>query len=138
VREAQLLINFNNDLTRSYTDSELKKLLKDTKVIAVATHNDRLTAMADIAIPVATSSEYAGCLINCDNILQAFALAVSKNQQPLDIGAIAAKLGSPLQSRAEQFAELRKYISILKDFEADTLPAEGLKLNDSEAANVTA
>jgi len=138
LREAQLLINFNNDLTRSYSDPELKKLLKDTKVIIAASHNDRFSAMADIAIPVATSSEYAGSLINCNNILQTFAGAVSRNHKPSDIGEIAAKLGSPLQSRAEQFAELRKYLSVLKDFEADTLPAEGLKLNDSEAANVTA
>ncbi len=138
VRDAQLLINFNNDLTRTYSDSELKKLLKDTKVIIAATHDDRLSAMADIAIPVATSSEYAGSLINCHNILQTFAGAVSRNHKPANIGEIAAKLGSPLQSRAEQFAELRKYLSVLKDFEADTVPAEGLKLNESEAANVTA
>jgi NADH-quinone oxidoreductase subunit G len=138
VREAQLLINFNNDLTRSYSDSELKKLLKDTKVVIAASHDDGLTAMADLAIPVATASEYAGCLVNCDQILQPFAAAVSKNHQPLDIGAIATKLGSPLQDRAEQFAELHNYLSILKDFEVDTLPAEGLKLNASEAANVTA
>lgn len=136
--EAQLLINFNNDLTRTYSDSELKNLVKGTKVIIAATHDDRLTAMADIAIPVATSSEYAGTVINSNNVLQTFAGAVTRNHRPADIGEIATKLGSPLQNRAEQFAELRKYLSILKDFEADTVPAEGLKLNDSEAANVTA
>jgi NADH-quinone oxidoreductase subunit G len=138
VREARLLINFDNDLLRGYGESELKKLLKDKKIIIAASHDDRLTAMADLAVPVATSSECAGSLINCDNIIQSSPAAVSKNHQPLDIGTLAAKLGSPLQSRTEQFAELRKYLSILKDFEADTLPAEGLKLTDSEAANVTA
>ncbi len=138
IKEAKLFINFNNDLTLSYSDVELKKLCKDTKVIAIASHDNRLTAMADIALPVATSSEYGGSLINCDHILQTFAAAVTKNHKPLDIGAIAANFGSPLLSQEERFAELRKYISILKDFEADTLPAEGLKLTDSEAANVTA
>ncbi len=138
VLAAQFLIIFNNDLSLSYTSSELKQLLKDKKVIVFGTHDNGLSAMADIAVPVATSSEYSGCLINCENILQNFTKAVHRNNSPMDIGAIAAKLGSPLQSRAEQFAELRKHLSILKDFEADTLPAEGLKLTDSEAANVTA
>ncbi|MBU1567319.1 MAG: (2Fe-2S)-binding protein [Proteobacteria bacterium] len=138
VQETQLLINFNNDLSRSYAEHELKKLLKDTKVIFATSHDDSLATMADIAIPVAASSEYAGSLINCNNILQTFTGAVSKNHKPADIGELAAKLGSPLQNRAEQFAELRIYLSVLKDFEADTVPAEGLNLNDSEAANVTA
>ena len=134
--EALLLINFNNNLSLAFGIPQLQKLLKDKKVIAVATHADQLTAMADIAVPAATSSEYAGSLINCMNILQVFNQAVRKNHQPLDIGAVAAKLGSPLTSRAEQFAELRKYIDVLKNYEPDTIPAEGLKLNDSEAANV--
>ena len=138
VLEAKLLINFNNDLSRSYSDSELKNLFKDTKIITASSHDDPLSAMADIAIPVATSSEYAGSIINCNNILQTFAAAVSRNHKPADIGEIAAKLGSPLQNRSEQFAELRKYLSVLKDFEADTVPAEGLKLNDSEADDVKA
>lgn len=138
VQEAKLLINFNNDLSRSYSDSELKNLFKDTKIITASSHDDPLSAMADIAIPVATSSEYAGSIINCNNILQTFAAAVSRNHKPADIGEIAAKLGSPLQNRSEQFAELRKYLSVLKDFEADTVPAEGLKLNDSEADDVKA
>lgn len=116
----------------------MRKLLKDTKTIAAFSHDTPLAAMADLAIPVATASEYAGSIINCDNILQTFGKAVTRDHDPAEIGAIAARLGSPLQSAMEQFAELRTYISILKDFEADTIPAEGLKLNDSEAANVTA
>lgn len=138
VQEAQLLINFDNNLTLSCTESELRKLLKDTRVIAAVSHDNHLATMADLAIPVATCSEYAGSIINCDNILQTFGKALTRNHAPADIGAIAARLGSPLQTGMEQFAELKKYISILKDFEADTIPAEGLKLNDSEAANVTA
>jgi NADH-quinone oxidoreductase subunit G len=138
LQEAQLLINFNNDLTLSCSEGELRKLLKDTKIIAVVSHDTPFAAMADLAIPVATASEYGGSIINCDNILQTFGKAVTRNHDPADIGVIAARLGSPLHSGMEQFAELKKYITILKDFEADTIPAEGLKLNDSEAANVTA
>jgi NADH-quinone oxidoreductase subunit G len=85
VRDAELFINFNNDLTRTYSDMHLHALLKDTRCIIAASHADQLTAMADIAIPVAAPSEYAGSIINCDNILQTFAAAVSKNHMTRQI-----------------------------------------------------
>jgi NADH-quinone oxidoreductase subunit G len=138
VREAGLLINFNNSLHLSYSDSELRKLLKDTRIISVTTHDDQLAAMADLALPVASFGEYGGSVINCDNILQTFAKAITRNNDLADIGAIAERLGSPLQSDAERYAELQKFIGALKDLEPDNIPAEGLKLNESEAANVTA
>jgi len=138
IGEGQLFLNFNNELNRSVEEVELKNLLKGKKIVMAASHDNPLAAMADLAVPVATPSEYDGCLINCDNILQSFIAAVRKNHQPMDIATLAVKLGSPLKNRAEQFAELSKYLGVLKDYEADTLPAEGLKLTDSEAANVTA
>lgn len=138
VQQAQLLINFNNDLTRSYKESELKKLLQGTKVIAVSSHDNPCTALADLAIPVASYSEYAGSVINCDNIFQSFAKALTKNNDLADISAIAVRLGGPLASPEERFAVLQQAISALKDFESDKIPAQGLNLNDSEAANVTA
>ncbi len=138
MQEAKLLINFNNDLTLSYEESELKKLFQGTKVIAVATHDNKCTAMADLAIPVASYSEYTGCVINCDNILQKFGKAITKNNDLPDICAIATRLGGPLAGPEERFAALQQVISALKDLEPDRIPAEGLKLNDSEAANVTA
>jgi len=138
IGEGQLFLNFNNELNRSVEEVELKNLLKGKKIVMAASHDNPLAAMADLAVPVATPSEYDGCLINCDNILQSFVAAVRKNHQPMDIATLAVKLGSPLKNRAEQFAELSKYLGVLKDYEADTLPAEGLKLTDSEAANVTA
>lgn len=138
VDKAGLLINFNNNLRLSYSDSELRKVLKDTRVIAISTHDDPLTAMADLALPVASFTEYGGSVVNCDNILQTFAKAITKNNDLADIGAIAARLGSPLRSNGERFAELQKIIGVLKDVESENIPAEGLKLNESEAANVTA
>lgn len=138
VQEATLLINFNNDLTLTYEENALKKLLQGTKVIAVASHDTKCTAMADLAIPVASYSEYAGCVINCDNILQKFGKAITKNNNLADISAIATMLGGSLASTEEIFAALQQFISALKDLEPDQIPAEGLKLNNSEAANVTA
>ncbi len=137
VQEAGLVINFNNDLTRSYQESDLKKLFKETKTIAVSTHANLCTELADLAIPVASYSEYAGSVINCDNILQHFGKAITKNVDLADISEIAVRLGSPLQSDKERFSELQQFISALKELEPDKIPAEGLNLNDSEAANVT-
>jgi NADH-quinone oxidoreductase subunit G len=138
VEQAQLLINFNNDLTLSYKESDLKKLLQGTKVIAVSSHDNACTTLADLTIPVASYSEYVGSIINCDNILQSFAKALTKNNDLADICAIAVQLGSPLESPEERFAVLQQSISALKDCAPDQIPAQGLNLNDSEAANVTA
>ena len=118
--------------------AELKKLLKDTRLMAVSSHDDQLTAMADLALPVASFSEYRGTVVNCDKVLQSFAKAVTRNLDFADIGSLAAQLGSPLQTEAQRFNELRKYIGALKDIEPDNIPAEGLNLNESEAANVKA
>jgi len=137
IQEAGLLLNFNNDLTLSYPENELKKLLKDTKIVALATHDNQFTAMADMAIPVASYSEYAGCVINCDNILQRFGKAITKNTDLADICEIGVQLGSPLQNDEQRFSELQQFISALKEFRPDNIPAQGLNLNDSEAANVT-
>jgi len=138
VAEASLLINFNNDLSLSYQEKELKKLFKDTKIIAFATHDNECTKMADIAVPVASYSEYTGSIINCDNILQHFRKAIKKNDDLTDICEMGVRLGSPLQSDEQRFSELQQFISALKEFEPDKIPAEGLNLNDSEAANVNA
>ncbi len=138
VQEAGLLINFNNDLTLSYNENELAKLFKDTKVVAVTTADSQCTALANMAIPVASFSEYAGCIINCDNILQRFTKAITKNEDLPDICAIAVRLGSPLQNDGERYSALQQSISALKEFAVDQIPAEGLNLKKSEAANVTA
>ncbi len=136
LKEAKLLINFDNDLTLSYKESDLKKLFQGIKVIAVSSHDNACTAMADIAIPAASYSEYAGSIINCDNILQKFAKAVTKNNDPEEICTIAGKLGGPLAHSEETFAALQQHIEAIKDLGPDKIPAQGLKLNDSEAPNV--
>lgn len=138
MQEADLLVNFNNDLALSFEENKLSKLLKGTKVIAVTTHDTPLNATADMAIPVASYSEYDGTVINSDNILQRFSKAITKNIDLEDISVVAAKLGSPLQTPGERFAALQQIISALKEFEPDKIPAKGLNLNNSEAANVTA
>ena len=136
VQQSSLLLNFNNDLTLSYKESELSKLLAGTKIVAITTQDNKCTELADMAIPVASYSEYAGSVINCDNILQHFAKAITKNINLADISEIATKLGSPLADEAQRFSALQQIIGLLKEFEPDTIPAKGLNLNESEAANV--
>ena len=104
VKESDLLINFNNDLILSYKESDLTKLLKGTKIVAITTHDNRCTSMADMAIPVASYSEYSGTVINCDNILQHFGKAITKNEDLADICEIAGQLGSPLQNDEQRFS----------------------------------
>ena len=138
VAGADLLINFDSDLSLSYSLEGLEKLVKDKKTIVCASHDgDHLTG-ANLTIPVSSYSEYEGCMVNCDNILQKFAKAVSKNQEMPGICELAAKFGSPLTTPGEIFAALQQAVPALKQYQSATIPAEGLNLNDSEAANVTA
>jgi len=134
---AKLLINFNNDLTLSYTENELKKLLQGIRVVAVTSHDNPCAALADLVVPVASYSEYAGCVVNCDGILQKFDKALTKNNDLAEISSVAVRFGSPLTSPTERYAAVRESIDALKDLSPDQIPAQGLKLNDSEAANVT-
>ncbi len=136
--EARLLINFNNDLSLYYDESSLKDLFKNKRVIGVASHDTAFTQTANLALPVASYSEYSGSIINCDNILQTFNKAVSKNSDPIEMSQIASLLGGRLETIEEQFDELKKVIPLLNNFTPDNIPATGLKLTDSEADNVPA
>ncbi len=135
---ADLLINFDNDLSLSYSDTELKEMLSDTVIIALSSQKNYLTDLANILIPLAAYSEYAGSLINCDNILQTFDKALSKNAPLDDAAIVAAKLGGPMKNATDIFCELQKLIPALSNTELQNIPAEGLNLNNSEASNVTA
>ncbi|MFT5699366.1 MAG: NADH-quinone oxidoreductase subunit G [Desulforhopalus sp.] len=138
VAEADLLINFANDLSLSYPSNELAALLQDKKTIVCTSHNSDYIADANLTIPVSSYSEYEGCVINCDGILQKFQKAVTKNNELPTICQIAAEFGGPLTTPAAIFGELQLAIGALKQYQPATIPAEGLNLNDSEAANVTA
>jgi NADH-quinone oxidoreductase subunit G len=136
--EADLLINFANDLSLSYQPDALEDLTKNKKTIVCTTHDNEYIAGANFTLPVSSYSEYEGCVVNCDGILQKFDKAVTKNNELPTISQIAAEFGSPLTSTADIFAELQQAAPALKQYQPATIPAEGLNLNDSEAANVTA
>lgn len=138
IKEADLLVNFGNDLSLSYTDEEIKALVGSSRTIVCATHDRDYMRNANIAVPIASYSEYQGCIVNCDSILQQFQKAVTKNSELPTIGDLAADFGSPLSTPGEVFKALQQQIGALEQYKPATIPAEGLNLTDSEAANVTA
>jgi len=126
--KAGLLINFNNDLSLFYDESSLKKLFKEKRVIGVTSTDNSFFQIANLVIPVASFTEYSGSIINCDNILQTFNRAITKNDAPLDMSEVAALLGGPLKTNGDRYDELKKIAVSLNDFDPDTIPATGLKL----------
>ncbi len=128
VAESTLLINFNNDLSLSYDETGLKNLFTDKQVIAVTSHDTSLSHMASLVLPVASYSEYSGTIINCDNILQTFDKAITKNSEPVQMDQIAILLGGTLKSDEERYDALKKASPLLSDFTPDNIPASGLKL----------
>jgi len=126
--EAELLINFNSDLSLSYDDSTLKKLFKGKRIIGITSRNTDFFQMADLLIPIASFTEYSGSIINCDNILQTFNSAISKNDAPVDMSEVAALFDGPLKNNRDRYDELKKIVVSLNNFDPDTIPATGLKL----------
>ncbi len=128
VREADLLVNFNNSLACTTDVDGLNALLDTCKLATVSTHNDFVAEKAVITVPTASFSEYAGTIVNCDNILQVFGKAVEKNEPLDDITAIVGLLGGDINTSAIAWAELQKSVDALKDVEHELIPEEGLAL----------
>ncbi len=126
--EAGLLINFNNDLSLFYDEASLKKLFIDKRVIAVTSKDSKFFQLANLAIPVASYTEYGGSVINCDNILQTFDIAISKNDVPVEMSEVAVLLGGVLKGSSDRYDALRESVTSLNDFNPDNVPATGLKL----------
>ena len=136
--EAQLLINCDHELERSFPAEELQQLLKGIRTILATSHDSPSAAAADIAVPVASFSEYDGAVVNCDGILQCFRKTVGKNEPLPDMADFIAALDGTVADRAGLFTALAALIPALAGQSADTVPAQGLKLNENEAAHVSA
>ena len=134
VSQASLVVNCNNDLGLSLGADELTALFAGRLLISFASHQRDLDAMAEIVIPIASWSEYAGSVVNCQGILQTFPKVLSKNHHPEELRTMIGRLGSPLPSLADCRSRLGELLGIPGDFAM--IPAEGLQLNESEAADV--
>jgi len=129
VEDAQLLINFNSDLSLSCDSAELEELFRDKYIIAAASHDSDFFKMANLVIPVASFTEYKGMVINCDIILQVFDKAINKNNPPVEISDIAGQLGGSLKNSEDRYSALKEVIVSTENFDPDNIPATGLKLN---------
>ena len=134
LNSSDVLLSFNNDLFIYDTGSEFRQKVEKMKVIAIGTHDNALTKMAAIAIPVASYSESSGSVINSDGILQHFSRAVRKNTPLPDMIQIAGIAGSPIVTESDIASEMKKVLPSL----TEVIPEGGLKLTESEAAHVPA
>jgi NADH-quinone oxidoreductase subunit G len=130
LKNAAVLVSFNNDLFIHATGSEFAPQLEKMKVVAVATHDVALTQKSAITIPVASYSESAGSVVNKDGILQCFKRAVLKNVPQLDMVELCGMLGGPVATESDAMDEMKKVIPSLTGM----IPEGGMKIIASEEA----
>ncbi len=126
--KSDLLITIDNDL-RGVEGKKLEKALAGTTVIALFSHLSPVAEEAAVAIPISSYSEYGGCVINCDAVLQSFSRAVCKNDPAPEAFEVLARLGGTLASREEILAEIGSSPGPLAEIDFTAIPAEGLKLS---------
>jgi NADH-quinone oxidoreductase subunit G len=135
---ADLLVSFQNDLSRSLNGGECAKFFETLKLIYIGSTLNESAMKASITLPIASFSEDTGSIINCDNILQRYERAVIKNQPAFDLIHIVHLLGGQMKDSHEARKELSAVEGVLKDVDLEHVPAEGLALTENEVANVAA
>ena len=138
VSDADLVISFNNDLSKSLAAADLDALLEKVKLIYIGTSLGVCTSKAAVAVPVASFSEDCGTLINVDQVLQQFDVAVVKNSPATTIIDVVKQLGGPVTGVQEARAGLVKSVSALNGIDLEQIPEEGRALTDNEVSNVAA
>jgi NADH-quinone oxidoreductase subunit G len=138
LNDADLFVNFNNDLFRTGSDEKVKALLKSTARISVCSHDYEVFRRSDVILPSASYSEYGGTIISEQGILQKFEKAVFKDADPKDVLEITRLLGGAITDANRAWKGIRQSIEALADVEPEKIPAEGLNLAASEAENVSA
>ena len=133
--DADLLVNFNNDLFVDDSNADLAPLLDVKDSIAICSHDRALFRKAGIVIPVASYSEYSGSVVNEAGILQQFEKAVLRNEDPKDILEITRLLGGAIADAQRAWPGIRQSVEALAEIDPGQIPAEGLKLEISEEAN---
>jgi NADH-quinone oxidoreductase subunit G len=138
LEHTDLLVNFNNDLFLHKEDDEIKELLAKTQSIAVCTHRRPAFEDCAIVLPAASYSEYSGTIINEDYVVQRFDKALYKNEDPKDILEITRLLGGAIADNRHAWPGIRQSVRRLADIEPEAIPADGIKLDNSEDDNVGA
>ncbi|MBV5318469.1 MAG: (2Fe-2S)-binding protein [Desulfobulbaceae bacterium] len=136
--EADLVISFQNDLCRSLDDADIAKIQDKAKIVYIGSYKDGLGEIAAITLPVAAYSEDTGIIINADNILQQYDVAVRKNDPAIDLLQIVTLLGGEFKNREEVLTDLSATIAALNNIDLKHIPSEGIALTDKEVSNVAA
>jgi len=138
VNDADLVLSFQNDLSRSLGETEMAQLLATVKLMAITSSLNGCVAKAAVALPVASSSEDSGSIVNCDGLLQRYAVAVVKNQPACDLIHVVHLLGGEVKNVQEARAGLQTAVAALQDVDLEQIPAEGIALTVNEVAHVAA
>lgn len=138
VSGADLLISFQNDLSRTLSEESVNQLLATTKLVAINSSANDWIAKAAIALPIASYSEDSGSIINCDGRLQRYETAVVKNQPARAMIDVIHLLGGTITSNQNARTGLQTAVAALKGIDLDQIPAEGIALTESEVAHVAA
>jgi NADH-quinone oxidoreductase subunit G len=136
--EADLVISFQNDLCRSLDDADIAKIQDKAKIVYIGSYKEGLGEIAAITLPVAAYSEDTGIIINADNILQQYDVAVRKNDPAIDLLQIVTLLGGEFKNREEVLTDLSATIAALNNIDLKLIPSEGIALTDKEVSNVAA
>jgi len=136
--DADLLLNFGNDLSLSLTQDELDQLLSRVKLVQIGSRQNTLVAHSAIILPVASFSEDSGSIINCDGRLQRYEVAVVKNEPMPNMIEIISMIGGQVASHQESREGLKSTVSALKDIDLEQIPVEGIALTENEVAHVAA
>ena len=138
VNGADLVLNFLNDLDRSLTEEDLAQLPATAHLVSLASSLTACVARSAVALPVASYSEDAGSLVNCDGRLQRYEAAVLKNQPLKSLIEVTRLLGGSVRNIQEARAGLQTAVAVLNDVDLERIPADGIALTASEVAHVAA
>jgi len=135
---ADLLVSFQNDISRFLSAAEIEQLQEKMKIAVVGSYVDGFSEKASIALPVASYSEDCGTIINCSNIMQRYEAAVVKNTPALDLIHVVNLLGGEIKNCKEAWADLAVCNAALANIDLEHIPSEGIALTDNEVSNVAA
>lgn len=134
--QADLLVNFDNDLFFSPVNESLQRLLREKDRIGVCSHQLPVFSGSSVILPCASPSEYGGSIVNRHGVLQRFHRAVRRNADPRDILEITHLLGGAISSAERAWPGIRQSVPVLRSVEPEQIPVEGLLLNNSEERDV--
>lgn len=138
LRESEVIVLLGSDILAGRSDEQVQELrqeLEGKKVLLVDSHLTESSRIADMLLPCASFTEYAGTLINCDGILQQIDAAVCNENGPVAAEVLMGELsGNAWNSDLAAIREeLSGKVAALADAPWSSFPASGVALDKKEA-----